>query len=184
MKNVNGLLNAMRIVESACEEGEITIIGQGAMPTAEELLTKCVAFINKEYHCDILNQVIVKQSAQPTPYVEDDNEWEDDEEEEEEEEEEELCYIQINYLWNISIKERLEEKAPYLSLTTIVDIIDELGCIVEELEYTLEEDYDRIYILEKIANILDEVFHSTISGEEIDRLANCILLILEHNMSI
>ena len=57
MKNVVGLANAMRLVESACEKGEITIIGEGAMPTPVELYNKCVAFINKEYGVDILNLV-------------------------------------------------------------------------------------------------------------------------------
>ena len=55
MKNVNGLAKAMALVESACEKGEITIIGEGARPTAVELYKKCVAFINTEYGVDILN---------------------------------------------------------------------------------------------------------------------------------
>ena len=57
MKNVNGLYNAMKVVESACEKGEITIIGEGGTPSPVELLDKCVAFINKEYGVDILNLV-------------------------------------------------------------------------------------------------------------------------------
>ena len=61
MKNVNGLANAMRLVESACEKGEITIIGEGATPTAVELYKKCVAHINKQYGVDILNLVLNEQ---------------------------------------------------------------------------------------------------------------------------
>jgi hypothetical protein len=61
MKNVNGLAKAMALVESACEKGEITIIGEGARPTAVELYKKCVAFINKEYGVDILNLVLKEQ---------------------------------------------------------------------------------------------------------------------------
>jgi hypothetical protein len=57
MKNVVGLTNAMRLVESACEKGEITIIGEGGLPSPVELYNKCVAFINKEYGVDILNLV-------------------------------------------------------------------------------------------------------------------------------
>ena len=57
MKNVVGLVSAMRLVESACENGEITIIGQGGIPSPVELYNKCVAFINKEYGVDILNLV-------------------------------------------------------------------------------------------------------------------------------
>ena len=55
MKYVYGLGNAMRLVESACEKGEITIIGEGAMPTPVELLNKCIDFINKQYGVDVLN---------------------------------------------------------------------------------------------------------------------------------
>lgn len=54
MKNVVGLANAMRLVESACENGEITIIGQGGTPSPVELLDKCVKFINKQYGVDVL----------------------------------------------------------------------------------------------------------------------------------
>ena len=57
MKNVNGLAKAMALVESACEKGEITIIGEGATPTPVELYNKCVVFINKNYGVDILNLV-------------------------------------------------------------------------------------------------------------------------------
>ena len=61
MKNVNGLYNAMRTVESACEKGEITIIGEGGLPSPVELYNKCVAFINRNYGVDILN--LVPQTA-------------------------------------------------------------------------------------------------------------------------
>ena len=57
MKNVVGLASAMRTVENACEKGEITIIGEGGLPSPVELYNKCVAFINKEYGVDILNLV-------------------------------------------------------------------------------------------------------------------------------
>jgi hypothetical protein len=61
MKNVVGLANAMRTVESACEKGEITIIGEGGLPSPVELYNKCVAFINRNYGVDILN--LVAQTA-------------------------------------------------------------------------------------------------------------------------
>jgi hypothetical protein len=61
MKNVNGLVSAMRLVESACEKGEITIIGEGGLPSPVELYNKCVAFINRNYGVDILN--LVAQTA-------------------------------------------------------------------------------------------------------------------------
>lgn len=55
MKNINGLADAMRIVESACEKGEITIIGEGGRPSPVELLDKCIKFINEQYGVDVLS---------------------------------------------------------------------------------------------------------------------------------
>lgn len=69
MKNVYGLENAMKVVESACEKGEITIIGEGSHPSAVEMFEKCVAFINKKYSVDILN-LVAKKAAEPAPKVE------------------------------------------------------------------------------------------------------------------
>ena len=69
MKNIYGLANAMKVVESACEKGEITIIGEGATPSAIGLYDKCVAYINKMYGVDILN-LVIKKAAEPAPKVE------------------------------------------------------------------------------------------------------------------
>lgn len=55
MKNINGLTEAMRVVESACEKGEITIIGEGGRPSPVELLDKCIKFINEQYGVDVLS---------------------------------------------------------------------------------------------------------------------------------
>ena len=68
MKNVYGLENAMKVVESACEKGEITIIGEGNFPSAVEMFGKCVAYINKMYCVDILN-LVAKKAAEPAPKV-------------------------------------------------------------------------------------------------------------------
>lgn len=69
MKNIYGLANAMKVVESACEKGKITIIGEGATPSAIGLYDKCVAYINKMYGVDILN-LVAKKAAEPAPKVE------------------------------------------------------------------------------------------------------------------
>lgn len=53
MKNVNGLREAMAVVESACEKGEITIIGEGEMPSAPEMLVKCAEFLVKTMGADV-----------------------------------------------------------------------------------------------------------------------------------
>ena len=175
MKNLNGLYNAMKLVESACEEGEITIIGNGAMPTAQELLAKCVDFINKQYGCDILNQVITKQTAQPTPYEEDDDEWED--EEDLEEEEEKICIKEnwYNTLWGC-----IEENAPYLTNDIIDDIVDECDTIVDSIQDRTIDEYDRGWYYEKIIEILDE-YLTNCNGSTINNLAHKMLLDLENN---
>lgn len=43
----------MAVVESACENGEITIIGHGAMPSAPEMLVKCAEFLVKTMGADV-----------------------------------------------------------------------------------------------------------------------------------
>jgi hypothetical protein len=53
MKYVNGLREAMAVVESACDEGEITIIGHGAMPSAPEMLVKCAEFLVNKMGADV-----------------------------------------------------------------------------------------------------------------------------------
>lgn len=63
MKNVNGLLNALRVVESACNTDEITIIGHGAVPTAKEMLAKCAHFIEEQYGVSIKLAALVNDEA-------------------------------------------------------------------------------------------------------------------------
>jgi hypothetical protein len=53
MKNVKGLREAMAVVESACEKGEITIIGEGAMPSAPDMLVKCAEFLVNKMGADV-----------------------------------------------------------------------------------------------------------------------------------
>ena len=63
MKNVRGLYEAMRVVESACNKNEITIIGEGAMPTAKEMLAKCAHFIEEQYGVSIKLAALVNDEA-------------------------------------------------------------------------------------------------------------------------
>ena len=65
MKYVNGLREAMAVVESACEPGEITIIGHGEMPSAPEMLVKCAEFLVKTMGADVdliavVNEALVR----------------------------------------------------------------------------------------------------------------------------
>lgn len=72
MKNVKGLLEAMAVVESACENGEITIIGHGEMPSAPEMLVKCAEFLTKTMGADVdliavVNDALVRYNGEVKP---------------------------------------------------------------------------------------------------------------------
>jgi hypothetical protein len=63
MKNVKGLFDAMKVVESACEKGEITIIGEGAMPKPTEMLAKCAKFIEAQYGVSVKMLAVIGNEA-------------------------------------------------------------------------------------------------------------------------
>ena len=63
MKNVKGLFDAMKVVESACEKGEITIIGEGAMPKPSEMLAKCAKFIEAQYGVSVKMLAVIGNEA-------------------------------------------------------------------------------------------------------------------------
>ena len=72
MKNVNGLRDAMALIESACDEGEITIIGHGEMPSAPEMLVKCAEFLTKTMGADVdliavVNDALVRYNGEVKP---------------------------------------------------------------------------------------------------------------------
>lgn len=63
MKNVKGLLDAMKVIESACEKDEITIIGDGAMPKPTEMLAKCAKFIEVQYGVSVKVLAVIDNEA-------------------------------------------------------------------------------------------------------------------------
>ena len=136
MKIVNGLANAMALVESACEKGEITIIGEGARPTAVELYKKCVAFINKEYGVDILNLVLKEQKPCEcngtchTVIVEAD-----------EDEDEEVIVVNLGKVGGI-VEIIIRNNMDYLGEGSIEDIVREVKAYYEGIDGELAEDYD------------------------------------------
>ena len=145
MKNVYGLANAMKVVESACVEGEITIIGNGKMPTAEELYHKCVEYINSMYGVDILALVGNKCSCGCDCCDED----------EDEDEEIYLC-VDFDAIDGV-IKSVFEEYIPFLKdgvKTNILEnIVDYYG---EHIDKICPEDYDEEEICNDILDILDD----------------------------
>ena len=139
MKNVNGLANAMRLVESACEKGEITIIGEGATPTAVELYKKCVAYINKQYGVDILNLVLKEQKpcecngSCATVIV--DTEADEDEK---------VIVVKLGEVKDI-VDMIICDNMSYLNEGLIEDIVQEVKSYYENIDGELAEDYDIDY---------------------------------------
>ena len=147
MKNVNGLAKAMALVESACEKGEITIIGEGARPTAVELYKKCVAFINKEYGVDILNLVLKEQKpcecngSCTTVIVEAD------------EDEDEVIVVALGDVEDI-VDMIISDNMGYLNEGLIEDIVKEVKSYYEGIDGNLAEDYDTDYAVDGVWDAL------------------------------
>lgn len=161
MKNVNGLANAMRLVESACEKGEITIIGEGGMPTPVELYKKCVAYINKQYGVDILNLVLKEQKpcecngSCHTVIVEVD-----------EDEDEDTIVIDITKAKNYLVG-ALEDLMPYAdedylseAITNIIDAFESANDD-DEVKDMNSDDITTI-ILDELCDRLDGIAYNTL----------------------
>ena len=148
MKNVNGLANAMRLVESACEKGEITIIGEGATPTAVELYKKCVAYINKQYGVDILNLVLKEQKpcecngSCTTIIVETD-----------EDEDEKVIVVNLGEVEDI-VDMIICDNMGYLNEGLIEDIVKKVKSYYEGIDGNLAEDYDTDYAVDGVYDAL------------------------------
>lgn len=148
MKNVNGLSNAMRLVESACEKGEITIIGEGARPTAVELYKKCVAFINKEYRVDILNLVLKENKpcechgSCTTVIVEAD-----------EDKGEKVIVVNLGEVEDI-VDMIIGDDMGYLNEGMIEDIVKEIKSYYESIDGDIAEGYDTDFAIDGVYDAL------------------------------
>lgn len=149
MKNVNGLAKAMALVESACEKGEITIIGEGARPTAVELYKKCVVYINKQYGVDILNLVLKEQKpcecngSCTTVIVETD------------EDEDEVVVVNLGEVEDI-VDMIICDNMGYLNEGLIEDIVKEVKSYYEDIDGGIAEDYDTDYAIDGVYDILSD----------------------------
>lgn len=150
MKNVNGLANAMRLVESACEKGEITIIGEGGTPTPVELYNKCIVFINKLYGVDILN-LVAKTAMEKgkscecngscaTVIVEAD-------------EDEKIIVVNLGAVEDI-VDTILCEKMGYLNEGMIEDITKEIKSYYEHIDGDIPECYNTDYAADGVYDAL------------------------------
>lgn len=170
MKNVNGLSNAMRLVESACEKGEITIIGEGARPTAVELYKKCVDYINRQYGVDILNLVL--KESKPcecngtchTVIVEVD-----------EDEDEKVIVVALGDVEDI-VDTILCEKMGYLNEDMIEDITKEIKSYYEGVDGNLAEDYDTDYAEDGVYDALCDCLEiADFDEDHIDEVVSAIV---------
>jgi hypothetical protein len=176
MKNVYGLENAMKVVESACEKGEITIIGEGATPSAIGLYDKCVAYINKMYGVDILN-LVAKKAAEPAHKVEvvcclc---------------EEEEEKVISVNL---VKLKKGLAalvvKKFFFLPCSVQEDIVNEILEVYATLDSEPIEEYDHDCASDVVHDALCEAYDNACDLEEdyVGEFCECVVKLAEDCMS-
>jgi hypothetical protein len=163
MNNVNGLAKAMALVESACEKGEITIIGEGVRPTAVELYKKCVAFINKEYGVDILNLVLKEQKpcecngSCTTVIVEVD--------------EDEVIVVNLGEVEDI-VDMIIRDNMGYLCEDTIENIVKEVKSRYEDIDGELAEGYDTDDMVYRVCDALSDCLD--LSGFDTDYIDDIV----------
>lgn len=174
MKNVNGLANAMRLVESACERGEITIIGEGAMPTPVELYKKCVAFINKQYGVDILNLVLKEQKhcecngSCPTAEADED-------------EDEKVLVVNLDEVKRVADR-IICENMGYLNEGLIEDIVKGVVSYYEDIDGELAEDYDTNDVVDGVYDALCDCIKMTNFDEDyLDEIISEIVTEIDEN---
>ena len=178
MKNVNGLANAMRLVESACEKGEITIIGEGGMPTPVELYKKCVAYINKQYGVDILNLVLKENKpcecngSCHTVIVEID------------EDEDKILYIDAGVVNNV-VDIILGDTMGCLSGSRHSNIVDEIVDYYKDMDGDCADDYNPDHIADDIYDILSDNLEMSDYDEDIvdEMVAEIISKIYENGIT-
>ena len=176
MKNVNGLAKAMRLVESACEKGEITIIGEGARPTAVELYKKCVAFINKEYGVDILNLVLKENkpcecnNTCHTVIVGVD--------------EDEILYINAGAVHTV-VDTILGETMGCLSGSRHSHIVDEIVDYYKDMDGDYADDYNPDHIVDDIYDILSDNLEMSDYNENIvdEMIAEIVRKVYENGIT-
>lgn len=176
MKNIYGLANAMKVVESACEKGEITIIGEGATPSAIGLYDKCIAYINKMYGVDILN-LVAKKAAEPAPKVEvkcclc-------------EEEEEKVIYVNLAKLKE-GLVALVGKKFFFLPCSVQKDIVAEILDKYATLAGESVEEYCHDYASDAVYDALCNAYDNICDLEEdyVNEFCECVVKLAENYMS-
>lgn len=170
MKNVYGLANAMKVVESACAEGEITIIGNGNKPTAEELYYKCVEYINAIYGVDVLALVGNKCSCGCECCDED---------------EDEILCVNSEIVCQI-VNDILEDTLGCLSCDRHGNIVDEIVDYYYDMDRDCADDYDSDRVAEEIYDILANNLELSDYDEDIidEMIEDIIVKVYEDGITI
>lgn len=169
MKNVKGLLDAMKVVESACEKGEITIIGEGAMPKPTEMFAKCAKFIEAQYGVPVRVLAIVGNEAVSYDTecacscdchadCEERSVCEDDEDDLDEE------IVEVGKFDTEGIgeylAEALEDALDVLTDEAVCEIAEEIvSYYANDLDGSLAEELDTEEIVDTIAEIITDKVH-------------------------
>jgi hypothetical protein len=163
MKNVVGLANAMKVVESACDTGEITIIGNGVKPTPVELLAKCVEFINKQYGVDVLDLLVEMALRKDCGDCCCDccGDYDDDDEE------------IIEVVAKLNVLDIIDEVEGYLDNTilsykVVLDFVSELEEYLNVVADIIEEKGDREEYFDSIYESLEKILAKVSDGVLVD----------------
>ena len=144
----------MRLVERACEKGEITIIGEGGTPTPVELYHKCIVFINKEYGVDILN-LVAKTALEKGKPCECNGTCTTVIVEADEDEDEKVIVVNLGEVEDI-VDMIICDNMGYLNEGLIEDIVKEVKSYYEDIDGNLAEDYDTDYAVDGVYDAFSE----------------------------
>ena len=187
MKYVNGLRDAMRVVESACDEGEITIIGHGPMPSAPEMLVKCAEFLVNKMGADVdliavVNDALVRYNngeGKPCscgcPSC--------CESEDEDEESEPTLHFECDRDdMEMAVSIKIAEHFSFCVDAVKTEIRDITMKVIDDLIGITEDEYDATEIA---LNIGEDIYdaYGCINSERIDEYADAIVEIIGDNIS-
>lgn len=156
MKNVKGLTKAIQIVRNACASDEICILGNFPMlmPTAQELLGKCISYINKMYECDILNEIVADFVARNKGTDNTHNYCNDcsncpEQDMVNEDEDEQIIVVVLGDVEDI-VDTIICDNMGYLNKGLIEDIVKKIKSYYESIDGNLAEDYYTDYSVDGV----------------------------------
>jgi hypothetical protein len=191
MKNVNGLREAMAVVESACEKGEITIIGEGAMPSAPDMLVKCAEFLVNKMGADVRLLAVVNDAV--IAYNDGKVSYEGKNapcscgcpaccEDEDEDEEPTLAYDCDREEMVSAVCVKIAEYFSFCTDAVKAEIRDITMEVIENLVGITEDEYNGTDICDNIGGDIYDAYGG-LDNDNIDEYANAIADIISENIS-